>query len=251
MKISIVTISFNQAQYLRQCIESVLEQTGCELEYIIVDPGSTDGSREIIESYGDRIIRVFEPDAGPADGLNRGFNRASGDVFGFINSDDYLLPGALRRVTDYFSQKGARYFMTGQGYVEDADGRPARVHPRPMTLTTMLHRSVIIFQQATFFPAQAYFEVQGFNVNNDTCWDYELFIRFLLSGLEHEVVSADLATFRLHANSISGSGRLTIRYLAELDKIFQEILGRERNLKDKMYTQFLRARRELAGLIKK
>ena len=251
MKISIVTISFNQAQYLRQCIESVLEQTGCELEYVIVDPGSTDGSREIIESYGDRIIRVFESDAGPADGLNRGFNRASGDVFGFINSDDYLLPGALRRVTDYFSQKGVRHFMTGQGYVEDADGRLARVHPRPMTLTTMLHRSAIIFQQATFFPARAYVEIQGFNINNATCWDYELFIRFLLNGLEHEVIPVDLAVFRLHTQSISGSGRLTQSYLTELDKIFREILGRNRNLKDKVYTQFLRAKREFSGLMHK
>ena len=60
-----------------------------DLEYIIVDPGSTDGSRELISSYGDQIIKVFQTDQGPADGLNQGFARATGDIYGFINSDDY------------------------------------------------------------------------------------------------------------------------------------------------------------------
>ncbi|PMX34065.1 hypothetical protein C1Y26_29800 [Pseudomonas sp. MPR-R2A7] len=69
MKISIVTISFNQADYLKKCIDSVLSQHFNDLEYIVVDPGSTDGSREIIESYGDRLIKVFEKDTGAADGL--------------------------------------------------------------------------------------------------------------------------------------------------------------------------------------
>ena len=107
MKISIVTISFNQEKYLRQCIDSVLSQTGCEVEYIVVDPGSTDRSREIIESYGDKIIRVFESDDGPADGLARGFGRATGRVYGWINSDDYLLPGALAGALSGASGVGA------------------------------------------------------------------------------------------------------------------------------------------------
>ena len=99
MKISIVTISFNQAKYLQQCIDSILGQTHCDLEYIVVDPGSTDGSRALIESYGNKIIKVFAPDKGPADGLNQGFKHATGQIYGFINSDDYLLPGALTSVT--------------------------------------------------------------------------------------------------------------------------------------------------------
>jgi len=73
MKISIVTISFNQEKYLPACIDSILNQTDCELEYIVVDPGSQDGSRAIIDSYGDRIVKVYEKTNGPADGLNRGF----------------------------------------------------------------------------------------------------------------------------------------------------------------------------------
>ena len=111
MKISIVTISYNQEKYLRECIESILNQKDCELEYIVVDPGSTDGSRELIESYGDRILHVFERDNGPADGLNKGFAKATGDIYGFINSDDYLLPQALHHISQFFLQN-SQFFST-------------------------------------------------------------------------------------------------------------------------------------------
>ena len=94
MRISIVTLSYNQRTFLREAIDSVLQQDHPDLEYIVVDPGSTDGSREFIRSYGEQVAQVvFEPDQGAADGLNKGFSRATGEVFGFLNADDYLLPG--------------------------------------------------------------------------------------------------------------------------------------------------------------
>ena len=94
-RVSIVTISYNQAQFLERTILSVLDQDYPEIEYIVVDPGSTDGSREIIERYGSRISKVIlRPDRGAADGLNSGFAEASGQILGFLNSDDTLLPGA-------------------------------------------------------------------------------------------------------------------------------------------------------------
>src|SRR3974390_2320485 len=103
MKISIVTLSFNQRDYLQQALDSVLSQDYSNLEYIVVDPGSIDGSRELIRSYGARIAHtIFEPDRGAADGLNRGFASATGDVFGFLNADDILLPGSLKRVASFF-----------------------------------------------------------------------------------------------------------------------------------------------------
>ena len=250
MKISIVTISFNQKKYLRQCIESILSQTDCDFEYIVVDPGSTDGSRALIESYGEKIIRVFEPDQGPADGLNRGFSRAAGQIYGFINSDDYLLPNSLRYINEYFKTRELQNFVTGQGYTEDSNGRQTRIRPKPLSLQNMLHRSAVIFQQGTFFPASAYKEVGEFNVSNATCWDYELFLRLLLKGLQHEVIPQNLAVFRLHEESISGSGRLTDQYLKDLDKLFAEVYGRERGMADRLLTQFLRVKRELIHLMR-
>lgn len=245
MKISIVTISFNQQQYLPACIESILSQTDCELEYIVVDPGSTDESRQIIETYGDRIVRVFERDAGPADGLNRGFARATGDIYGFINSDDYLLPEALKSVTQFFSKHGSNVFVTGQGYTENEHGARTPIHPNRLTTSNMLHRSGVVFQQSTFFPAELYKKAGGFNDQNRTCWDYELFLRFLLQGATHQVIEQELAVFRLYQGSISGSGRLEERYYKELDQLFEESLGRKRNALDKLLTQYQRIQRVL------
>jgi len=88
MRVSIVTISYNQARFLEQAIRSVINQDYPDIEYIVVDPGSTDGSRGIIEKYQNRIDKIiFDPDEGPADGLNKGFAHATGDIFGFINAD--------------------------------------------------------------------------------------------------------------------------------------------------------------------
>jgi glycosyltransferase involved in cell wall biosynthesis len=250
MKISIVTISFNQEKYLRACIDSILNQVDCDLEYIVVDPGSTDGSREIIESYGDRIVKVFEKDAGPADGLNKGFAHATGDVYGFINSDDYLLPGALKTVTAMFEADRNNMFMTGGGFTEDESGSRTRIHSNKLSSQGMLYRSDVMFQQSTFFPANLYKQVDGFNTKNQTCWDYELFLKFLLLGARHQVTDQDLAVFRLYQGSISGSGRLETKYLQDLDKLFVECTGRERNAKDVLLTYYLRLKRELSRRLK-
>jgi glycosyltransferase involved in cell wall biosynthesis len=249
MKISIVTISFNQEKYLPACIESILSQTGVELEYIVVDPGSTDGSRAIITSYGDQIVKVFEPDEGPADGLNKGFAHATGDIYGFINSDDYLAPGALGAVAAFFNRHGDQVFVTGQGSTENEHGSRTPIRPTVLTTETMLHRSAVMFQQATFFPATLYKQAKGFNTQNSTCWDYELFLRFLLQGATHQVLDQQLAVFRLYEGSISGSGRLEQQYFQDLDTLFAECMGRKRGTLDRLHTYYLRAKRELSRRI--
>ena len=245
MKISIVTISYNQKQYLKACIDSILTQAECELEYIVVDAGSTDGSRELIESYGDQVIKVFERDDGPADGLNKGFAHATGDVYGFINSDDYLLPGALKRVTDFFLAHPHNAFMTGHGFTEDEFAHRTPIRPSVLTPQAMLHRAAVMFQQTTFFSAKQFKKVGGFNQQNRTCWDYELFLNLLQHQATHHVVQEDLAVFRLYQGSISGSGRLEDKYFKELDTLFAQHLGRPRNAFDKLHTTYLRAKREL------
>ena len=102
MKFSVVTISFNQIEFLEEALKSVFCQKGVEIEFIVVDPGSTDGSRELIDRYREQIDHVlFEPDAGPADGLNKGFALATGDIYCYLNSDDVFETDAFRRVADF------------------------------------------------------------------------------------------------------------------------------------------------------
>src|ERR1700735_1408979 len=100
IKFSIVTNAFNQGKYLATAMSSVLAQDWPEVEYLVVDPGSTDHTREIIltfqQRYPGRIVYLNERDNGPADGLNLAFSKATGDLFGYLNADDFYLPGCFQ-----------------------------------------------------------------------------------------------------------------------------------------------------------
>jgi glycosyltransferase involved in cell wall biosynthesis len=105
-KISIVTISYNQGQYLEQTILSVLSQNYPNLEYIIIDGGSTDNSVEIIKKYADKLTYwTTEPDKGQYDAVEKGLNRCTGEIMAWINSDDFYLPGAFMKVADIFQER--------------------------------------------------------------------------------------------------------------------------------------------------
>src|SRR5680860_1810767 len=231
-KISIVTISFNQARFLRACIDSILSQDYENVEYIIVDAGSTDGSRSIIESYGDRLVSIFEKDDGPADGLNKGFAIATGEVFGFVNADDMLLPGALTCVAHYFDSTPDVDVIMGCGYFINAAGRrQRRIVPSKFTPWLCAHGAVTLFQQGTFFRRASFENNNGFNSKNTIAWDGELFLDMALSGVRFARISADLALFRLHDSSITGSGSHSMgdgRYRAYRERVFLKATGRKR-----------------------
>lgn len=235
MKFSIVTISYNQGMFLERAIRSVLDQDGVDVEYIVVDPGSTDGSRDIIQRYRDRIAHViFNKDEGPADGLNRGFARASGDWFGYINSDDYYLLNGLQYsaiAAQCFPQAGA---IVGNGYIVDQNGSIIRrsISTR-FSLSGALHGACFSLQQATFYNAQAFREVGGFNTRNQTCWDGEILIDMASRGLKVRRFDADVGAFRIYEHSITGSGRLNYQYRDDSEAIFHKIKGRERNSIDR------------------
>lgn len=242
MKISIVTISYNQARFLEQAIKSVIGQGYGELEYIVVDPGSTDGSRDIIERYRSEISAVvYEPDNGPADGLNKGFSRATGDIFGFINADDILLPGALRKVADYFRENPATDIVCGCGFMIDESGRATtRKIPTRLSKRLYAYGAVTFFQQGMFFRKRAYRATQGFNPENRSCWDGELVLDMLINGARAGILHEDLGAFRIHGSSISGSGRLGEIYRQDCRRLFAKAMGREMNTTDRVLGKIFR-----------
>ena len=207
MKFSIVTISYNQAQFLEEAILSVLNQEGVDIEYIVVDPGSTDGSREIIERYRDRIARViFEPDHGPADGLNKGFALATGDVYGFLNSDDVFRPGALAKAARYFERHPHIDVVSAHAHLIDERGALLhRVFSRRFSVYGYLARGLVIIQQSTFCSAAAYRRTDGFNVLNRTCWDGELWVDLAVAGVKFGMAHDFWSGYRVHGNSITGT----------------------------------------------
>jgi len=231
MKISLVTISFNQAAYLEEAIRSVLDQNFAGLEYIVVDPGSTDGSRDIIERYRDRIAHIlFEPDSGPADGLNKGFARASGDVFGYLNSDDRLLPGALAGVARGFQHHPDADLVYGHGYVIDQAGAVLRrCRSDRFNLRRAAYGNSIIMQQAAFWRRHAFQVVNGFNAANRLSWDGEFWIDLARAGMRFHRVDEYWACFRQHEQSITHNfhgGSLQSPFGREQRRLFEKAMGR-------------------------
>lgn len=231
--LSIVTISFNQAQFLRQCIDSVVSQKGSDVEYIVVDPGSKDGSREILQSYGSAIDHlVLEPDKGPADGLNKGFARATGEIGYFINSDDFLLPGAIQRMRRLWRENPQADILLGGAWMLNGDGEPIReLKATPVTLEGLVSSRSLLVQQGMSFRMAAFGRAGGFNANNRTCWDLELLCALLRNGARTTLTGERLGAFRLYDASISGGadGLHTQRYKADIDRISRAMTGKPKS----------------------
>lgn len=207
-RMSIVTISYNKGEFLAECVSSVLEQDCPGIQYIVVDAGSKDGSRQILASYVGSIDRlILEPDRGPADGLNKGFAAAAADIFGYLNADDRFLPGALRFVLDFFDSHPDVDVLTGAIRIIDAGGKP-RLRRRTSDAFDVrrYHAGVCtIGQQATFFRRRAFETAGGFNIENRIAWDGELLVDMALTGARFDTTRKVLGDFRIYGGSITGS----------------------------------------------
>lgn len=248
MKFSIVTISFNQAAFLERALDSVLRQSGVELDYIVVDPGSTDGSRRIIERHRDRIATtIFAADSGPADGLNRGFAAAKGEIFGYLNSDDLYLPDALKKVSMFFGRHPGTDVVTGHGYVIDAQGRRLRrFRSPPFSAYRFAYGHSYVLQQSTFFRRSAFEKAGGFNIDNRTSWDGELLLKMALQGARIRVIPEYLSCFTIHDGSITGSGATLAESRRNHERYFEMVMGRKRTQWDRPLASLARAQKYLA-----
>lgn len=246
--VSIVTISYNQVRWLGECIDSVLSQKPEGVEYIVVDPGSDDGSRDMLRARAADIDHlVLEPDAGPADGLNNGFSCATGDIFGFINADDRLAPGAIDYVRRYFAANPRIDVLCGAIRIIDENGRAAlrcRVADR-FDLRRYVARLCIVAQQATFFRRSIFEAVGGFNVANRVAWDGELLADMALMDARFARVRKILGDFRVYRGTISGSGG---SYREKLERYYD---GIERKLVEHGIEPYSLPARKLGHLAKK
>lgn len=240
-KISIVTISYNQVNFLKECIDSVISQIDEEIEYIVVDPGSTDGSREVIESYGEQVISCFKKDSGPADGLNNGFRLAKGKYFYFLNSDDVLLPGAISKMKDAIDNYKDIDVFCFQGYLVNKKLR----YLRPMrtfnfSAKRFCRGATSLFQQGLLFSSEKFFKVGGFDPKNRTCWDARLMFDLSKFGSNFVDLPQKIALFRIYDESITGSGSNHIENKKNKDEMFQEVMGRKRTVFDLFLYNILR-----------
>lgn len=150
--VSIITPSYNQAHFLEETIQSVISQDYGNLEYIIVDGGSTDGSVEIIQQYANRIDWwVSEPDRGQTDAINKGFDKANGEILAWLNSDDTYIPGAISEAVAYLTNHPDLGMVYGDTNIINAEGNILGKFPARQTDYTRLRRGYVHIPQQVFF----------------------------------------------------------------------------------------------------
>jgi glycosyltransferase involved in cell wall biosynthesis len=197
--VSIVTPSFNQASFLEETMRSVLEQDYPNIEYIVVDGGSTDGSVEIIRRYADRLAWwISEADRGQTDAINKGFAQANGEIFAWLNSDDIYLPGAIRQAVSYLENHPEAGMVYGDADLIDEQGNLIGKFPARQTSYRRLRRGYVhIPQQAAFFRASLWRQVGPLDPTFYFAMDYDLWVRLARRAPLH--YHPELwANFRLH-----------------------------------------------------
>lgn len=196
--VSIVTPSYNQVPYLEVALRSVLEQDYANIEYIVIDGGSTDGSVEIIEQYQDRLAYwVSERDTGQAEAINKGMRRATGDIIGWINSDDALLPGAISQAVEELESDEDIGMVYGDGLMVDSNLMLLdRHYYKQLTVLELLCFEVIL-QPTVFMRRSALVDAGYLDEGYHLILDHELWVR-IASRYPLSHVSAFWAIERTH-----------------------------------------------------
>ena len=204
-RISIITPSYNQAAFLEETILSVLNQKYPDLEYIVVDGGSTDGSEEIIQRYSDRLAWwVSEKDNGQVEAINKGIEHASGNVLAYLNSDDLYLPGALLAVGRAFKNNADTKWLVGGCLMfgGDNDESMAWSLPEcPRNPAGWLCSEYRAPQPGHFWKRELHSSLGLFDPAMHYCFDHDFWVRMALSGISPMIMMRPLAAYRLHEQS--------------------------------------------------
>lgn len=224
LKISVVTVCYNMAPYIEQTLCSVLDTAYPNLEYIVIDGGSTDGTQEIIARYRNRLAYyVSEPDAGMYDAIAKGFRHATGEILAWLNADDCYFPWTLQSVSNIFSMWKEVQWIGGRYAFLDSAGALAQIYPKCSARSQRdighgwCRQDVLgpLQQESMFWRRELYLRSGGIDSSYRLAGDFELWMRFAVHA---PLVKVDkpLAAFRRRADSLSVAGR--VAYEQEVER---------------------------------
>lgn len=224
MKISIVTPSFNQAQFIERTLLSVATQDCPGVDHVVFDASSTDGTQQVLARFADRLTWTSEADRGQAHAVNKGIAATRGDVIGWLNSDDVYYPGALRAVLQFFEAHPDVDVVYGNADHIDAGDRPLEDYPTEPWNLERLAEVCYICQPATFFRRRV---IERFGALDETlhyCMDYEFWLRLGKAGARFARLESKLAGSRLHEQTKTLGARVKVH--AEINDMMVRTLGR-------------------------
>jgi glycosyltransferase involved in cell wall biosynthesis len=228
LKISITTPSFNQGEFLRKTIDSIVNQSYNNLEYVIQDSCSTDETKDIFNNFSHKDIRCFiEKDKGQADAINRGFAKSSGEIMAWINSDDVFMPGTFNYVVNYFSKHPKVDVVYGHRILIDTNDKEIGRWILPRHDKKVLYYADFIPQETLFWRRKIWEKI-GASVNDefDFAIDWELLLRFQQEGAKIVRLPRFLAAFRVHSQQKTFAQISTLGE-KEMNNLRRKYLGKD------------------------
>jgi glycosyltransferase involved in cell wall biosynthesis len=201
-RFSVVTPSYQQGEYLEETIRSVLLQNYPNLEYIVIDGSSSDKSVEVLQKYAKYLTYwVSEKDTGQANAINKGFAHSTGEIMGWLNSDDVLLPGALQRLASTFVHRPSAHIISGFRKVIDSDSNFKVNWVREMPVDFILKRDCCVPQETVYWRRAIWNLIGPLDESLQYALDYEYWLRMLHAGYHFTLIPHFLGLFREHNSS--------------------------------------------------
>jgi glycosyltransferase involved in cell wall biosynthesis len=223
MKVSIVTPSFNQGQFIERTLQSVASQNGATIEHVVFDGGSTDNTVSILERFSPSVRWVSKKDRGQTDAVNQGIRATDGEIIGWLNSDDIYYPEAIANVVAYFEANPDVDVVYGMADHIDLEDQAFESYPSEPWDFEQLKETCFICQPALFFRRRV---VENYGLLDESlnyCMDYEYWLRLSKAGVRFGYLEEKLAGSRLYAENKTLSARVKVH--KEINDMFKRLFG--------------------------
>ena len=224
MRVSVVTPSFNQGQFIERALKSVAAQSGAQIDHVVIDGGSTDNTVDVLQRFDKNIRWVSEKDKGQTDAVNKGICASSGEIIGWLNSDDIYYPDAISQVVMFFGAHPEIDVVYGMADHIDVDDKPFEAYPSEPWNLDRLKDNCFICQPAAFFRRRVVEKYGLLDVNLHYCMDYEFWLRLGKAGVRFGYLENKLAGSRLYAENKTLRSRVKVH--AEINDVLKRLFGK-------------------------